>query len=150
MKKNNKEENSDIVKKRNEDEPIKDDDKDSEFIPDDILEAFPVEERGKLVSIIKQSMFSGIIKRSNPITERITEEHITKLISNSDQQDIRDRKERNHERYFTLGIIILSLVFIGFLVVFLKDKENLLITVITAILSFIGGFGIGKSIKNRE
>jgi len=37
-----------------------------EFIPDEILESIPVEDRGKIVSIIKQSMFSGVMRRGNP------------------------------------------------------------------------------------
>lgn len=54
-------------------------DAETSIIPEEILESIPVEERGKVVSIIKQSMFSSITKRSNPIAEKITSEHITQL-----------------------------------------------------------------------
>ncbi|OQX74561.1 MAG: hypothetical protein B6D64_12675 [Bacteroidetes bacterium 4484_276] len=94
-------------------------------------------------------MFSGIVKRSNPISEKITEDHISKLITNSDAQDKRDRKERSGERYFSLILIVIALIFVGFIIVFLQSNEKLLITIITAILSFIGGFGFGKSFKKQ-
>ena len=120
------------------------------IIPDEILEAIPEEERGKVVSIIKQSMFSGISRRSNPIADKITPDHITTLISNSDENDKRDRVERKSERNYNLILIVIGLLFIGFLIVYLQSNLSLLITIITAILSFIGGFGFGKSQKSSE
>ncbi|MGB0949100.1 MAG: hypothetical protein ACPGU0_03210 [Marinirhabdus sp.] len=116
-------------------------------IPEEILDAIPAEDRGKFVSIMQQSMFASISRRKNPLTEKITTEHITTLISNSDKNDKRDRQERKSERNYNLILILIGLVFIGFLVVFLQTNIDLLITVITAILSFIGGFGFGKSAK---
>lgn len=119
------------------------------IIPDDVLEAIPEEERGKVVSIIKQSMFSGISRRSNPIADKITPDHITTLINNSDESDKRDRSERKSERNYNLILVLIGIVFIGFLIVFLHSDMNLLITIITAILSFVGGFGFGKSQKKK-
>lgn len=121
-----------------------------DIIPDEVLEAIPAEDRGKVVSIIKQSMISGVSRRSNPLAEKITSDHITTLITNSDTSDLRDREERKSERNYNLLLIIIGLVFIGFLIVFLQKNLNLLITIITAILSFIGGFGFGKSRKDKE
>ena len=153
MEKGEKKENTKKIVKTQKEE-IKDskDVKDnySDIIPEELLQSIPVEERGKMVSIIKQSMFSGVVKRNNPISEKITEEHITKLIENSDEQDKRDRKERNVDKYFSLILIIIALVFVGFLIVFLQSNEKLLITIITAIFSFIGGFGLGKSLKKQD
>jgi hypothetical protein len=68
------------------------------FIPDEVLEAIPLEERGRVIRIMKQSMFSGVMRSGNPISEKITTEHITKLIDKSDNQDIRDREERKGQR----------------------------------------------------
>ncbi|MEA3496806.1 MAG: hypothetical protein U9R42_12335 [Bacteroidota bacterium] len=120
------------------------------IIPDEILETIPIEERGKVVSIIKKSMISSVSKRTNPIAEKITPEHITTLIENSSVVDKRDRTERKSERNYNLILIIIGLVFVSFLVIFLQKNINLLITIITAILSFIGGFGFGKSQKNKD
>lgn len=120
------------------------------IIPDEILEAIPEEERGKVASIIKQTMISGVMRRSNPIADKITTEHISQLITKSDEHDIRDRAERKSERNYNLLLVLIGLVFIGFLIVFLQNNEDLLIKVVIGIISFIGGFGFGQSRKKKE
>ncbi len=121
-----------------------------ELIPEEFLNAIPVEDRGKVSSIIKQSMFSAVMRRGNPISEKITEEHITKLIEKSDNQDIRDRAERKSQRNHNLTLLIIGLCFLGFLIVFLKEDKELLYKLIIAIISFVGGFGIGRTTYKRE
>lgn len=123
---------------------------DDSLIPEEILEAIPVEERGKVISVIKQSMFSSVTRRSNPIADKITTEHITQLISKSDEQDKRDREERKGQRNYNLLLLIIGLVFIGFLIVFLQRDKELLVKIIIAIISFVGGFGVGKSTSKKE
>lgn len=125
-------------------------DNDDSIIPDEILEAIPVEERGKVISVIKQSMFSSITRRSNPIADKITTEHITQLISKSDEQDKRDREERKGQRNYNLLLVLIGLAFIGFLIVFLQRDKELLVKIIIAIISFVGGFGVGKSTSKKE
>ncbi len=120
------------------------------IIPEEILEAIPEEERGKFASIIKQTMVSGVLRRSNPIADKITPEHITQIISKSDDQDKRDRIERKGERNYNLLLIIISLVFIGFLIVFLQSNEDLLVKIVIGIVSFLGGYGFGQSRKKKE
>lgn len=120
------------------------------IIPKEILESIPVEDRGKFISVFQQSMFSDVMSRSNPISEKITSEHITKLIDNADNQDIRDRAEIRSQRYYNLIIFIIGLIFLGFLIVFLKDDKDLLYKIIIAIISFVGGFGIGRTKHKKE
>lgn len=150
------EESPDIVKQGNpvvSEQPLpgNSQDPDLNMIPDEILESIPVEERGKVVSIFKQSMISGIMRRSNPIADKITPEHISKLIENSDEQDKRDRVERKGQQNYTLFLLITSLIFLGFLIVFLKNEQELLVKILLSIISFLGGFGLGKSrIKKEE
>jgi len=121
-----------------------------EIIPDEILDAIPEEDRGKVASIIKQTMISGVMRRSNPVSDKITSEHITQLITKSDEQDLRDRNERKGERNYNLIIIVIALVFIGFLIIFLQSNEDLLIKIIIGIISFVGGFGFGQSKKTKS
>jgi len=66
-KRDGKDENSELAKKPVE--PTKSNDGD-EIIPEEILEAIPAEDRGRIVSVIKQSMFSGVMRRGNPISEK--------------------------------------------------------------------------------
>jgi len=121
-----------------------------EIIPQEILESIPAENRGKVVSIIKQSIFSGVMRRGNPISEKITEEHISKLIEKSDNQDLRDREERKSQRNYNLILIIIGLFFLGFLIVYLKEDKELLYKIIIAIISFVGGFGVGRTSFKKE
>lgn len=71
-------------------------------------------------------------------------------IDNSDAQDIRDREERKSDKNYQLILLIIGLVFLAFLVVFLKDDKELLYKIIIAIISFVGGFGLGKLAKNKR
>ncbi len=121
-----------------------------ELIPDEILDAIPEEDRGKVISIMKRTMFSGVMEKNNPIADKITEDHITKLIDNSDSHDKRDRHERKGLRTHNIILILIGLIFIVFLLIFLKDNQDLLIKIIIAIISFIGGFGYGKSSIRKE
>lgn len=121
-----------------------------EVIPEEILEAIPEEDRGRVSSIIRQTMISGVMRGNNPIADKITSDHITDLIKKSDDHDVRDRQERQGERNYNLILIIIGLVFIGFLIVFLQSNENLLIKIVIGIISFIGGLGFGKTIKSTK
>ncbi len=121
------------------------------IIPNEVLESIPEEDRGRVSSIIKQTMVSGVMRRGNPIADKITTEHITQLISKSDELDKRDREERKGERKYNLLLILIGLIFVGFLIIFLQSNENLLIKIVIGIISFIGGFGFGQSrIKKDE
>lgn len=132
-------------------ENSKDNRTDSEqIIPDEILDAIPEEDRGKVAGIIRQTMISGVMRKNNPIADKITSDHITQLISKSDEQDIRDRTERKGERNYNLILIIIALLFVGFLIIFLQSNEDLLIKIVIGIISFVGGFGFGQSRKNKS
>ena len=115
------------------------------IIPNDLLEAVPDKDRDKLITIIQETVFSGITKSNNNFTEKLTTDHITSIISNSDTLDKRDRDERKGQRIHHLVIFVLSLAFLGFIIIFLKDDKDLLYKIIIAIISFLGGIGLGKS-----
>ena len=121
-----------------------------DIIPEEILDALPEEERGRVASIIKQTMISGVMRQSNPITEKITSDHITQIIDTSDKRDARDRSDKQKEQIYNLVLLTLGLIFIGFLVVFLKDSPELLNKIIIAIIAFVGGFGAGKLRKPKD
>lgn len=148
MEEENKElENKNVEPNENQSNEI---DNIAEIIPEEILEGVPEEDRSRIKSIISQTMISGVMRRNNPISDKVTSTHITKLIENSDAQDIRDRQERKSDKNYQLILLIIGLAFLGFLIVFLKDDKELLYKVIIAIISFVGGFGIGKTAKNKR
>ena len=121
-----------------------------EIVPEEILEAIPEEDRGKVASIIRQTMISGVMKRSNPLADKMTSDHITQIIAKSDEHDKRDREERKGERNYNLLLIVIALCFVGFLVVFLQTNEDLLLKIVIGIISFVGGFGFGQSLKKKD
>lgn len=120
-----------------------------DIIPEEVLEAFPEEERGRIESVMRQTIISGVMRRGNPIADKITSEHITQLITKSDDQDRREWEERSRDRNYNLILVGIGVVFVSFLVVFLKDNENLLLNLVLTIISFIGGFGFGKLYKRN-
>lgn len=140
---------SEVVPTNTDNEERKDKAEDP-IIPEEILEGLPEEDRGRIQGIIRQTMVSAVMGNKNPIAEKITSEHITKIIENSDNQDKRDRDERRSEKNYEIIFLLIGLVFLGFLIVFLKDDKELLYKIIIAILSFIGGFGIGKTSKRKH
>ena len=115
------------------------------LIPNELLDAVPEKDREKFITIFQEIMFSSITKSGNHLTDKLTPDHITSIISNSDTQDKRDRDERKGQRNHNLIIFAVSLVFLGFIIVFLKDDKELLYKIIIAIVSFFGGVGVGKS-----
>ena len=103
-----------------------------------------IEERSGFKNKYTETIISGIMQKDSSISEKITSEHISKLIENSNAQDERDRNERKSDKNYQIIFLIIILFFIGFLVVFLKDDTELLTKIIITIISFGGGFGIGK------
>ncbi len=140
-KKQNKETKKFPVEKDSEKENHSDE---LDDIPPEFLEAIPEEERHRVVSIIRSKMFASFTRETNPIYEKVSSEHITSIINNSEEQDKRDRKERGNIRWMNFGMFILILVFLVFIIIFLIDNENILNLIITASLAFAGGFGVGK------
>jgi len=124
--------------------------KEESVIPDEILEQMPEEERGRVISIMKQTMFSGIMSRKNPIAEKITEGHIDKMIDESAKDSEREYKDKNNQRLFTLGIVFLGVLLLIFLTVYLaKSHEETLMNIIIPILAFLGGMGAGYGIAKK-
>ncbi len=120
------------------------------IIPEEILKDIPTSERGKIAAIIKHTMVSGILSPQNPLSEKITSEHISEIIRRSDEQDIRDREERERERKYNLLVLIIALLFIAFLVIYLNKNEDLLVKIIIGMVSFIGGYGFGKTKQKAD
>lgn len=145
------EKKDEIVKKKPQEENKEEDKQESsEIIPQEVLDAIPPEDRKHVLSVIKRSMFASITRESNPIFDKISSEHITSIIQNSDNQDQRDRRERWHERLINLLILVIVLAFVGLIVWLLKGDSDLLETILTFILSFAGGFGVGTFYKKKN
>ena len=89
----------------------------------------------------EQQLISGADK----IAEKLTGEHIGKIIENSEKEDERSYKAFIFGKVAGLIIFLISLIFAFVLLLIFKDSEHFQ-TILTAIFSFLGGLGIGKFI----
>lgn len=116
-------------------------------LPEDlkqIISHLPNQDEQELVKrlIINRTSIHGA---ANPIADKLTAQHITAIISNAHEQESNGRKERNTHRLFMLTIVLVALGFILALVMLLRaENKDLLITIIAAMLSFLGGLGLGR------
>jgi len=91
-----------------------------------------------------------IISSSDKVAEKLTEEHIAQIIMNSEKEDSRQFLAFKLNKFISLIIFIVSLVFAMVLLVIFRDSEYF-ITLVAAIFSFLGGLGIGKfALTKRE
>lgn len=109
------------------------------------FEDLPEEERENLVSSFRQTFVSAVMQRSSSIYDKVNPEHITQILTTVDEQDKRDRDERKSERWQNLIVLTIAVVAIIFLLIYFKEDKNLVVNLIIAGFSFMGGFGFGKS-----
>lgn len=83
----------------------------------------------------------------NPIAEKVNPEHITQVLDNADKRDARDRHERSAVRWHGTTILVIAMAFLVFLIVYLKDKPEILVPIISATFAFVAGFAGGYGYK---
>lgn len=115
----------------------------------EVLEGLPREKR----EIIEKTIVSqfAMVSRTSPegeIAKKITEEHIDKLLDNQGKAMDYAHKDEVHKKIFLgfVGLVMLGAVF-G-VILLLKDKpeimERILTVIVTAVVSGLGGYGVGK------
>lgn len=119
---------------------------------DEILDALPQEQR----RIIERTMVSSVamITKSSPeseIANKITSEHITKMLENQEKAMDYSFKDEKYKNIFYGVIIFILLASTLCIILLLKDlpdtMERVLTVLITAVISGLGGYGIGKGNK---
>jgi lipopolysaccharide export LptBFGC system permease protein LptF len=107
------------------------------------------DEQANSPDLVARLMMSSFSQTSNPLAEKLTENHIDKVLDNSEKDSEREfeldkleLKDQQSSKWFFLAIFIISLIFIGFIIVYLSnvDKETMRF-VLGIIVGFIGGFG---------
>lgn len=94
------------------------------------------------------AFFSGQIQ--NPIAKKITEGHIDKALN-----FVADEGKRRHtvsmtDRCVHAGLVLFCLVFLLILIGMLKENADTLRLVMTGLLTFLGGLGLGRVWGNRS
>ncbi len=119
-----------------------------EILESELLNKLPADAR-KIVEVGMMSMhrFSGPM--SNPITQKINEKHIDKILELSEKDDERAFKDASQARRYTLAYVIVFVLLFIFVTVFLvgSDKE-LYKEVIKLLAVYLGGLGSGFGIKS--
>ncbi len=112
---------------------------------EEFFESIPEQDRGKVFNIIEEKFFSGFMQRSNSFADKLTPEHIGKVIDHADERDKRDREDSDKQKSFHMKILVIGLLFLGGIIWFLHADKDLLLTIFTSVASFVGGYGLGKS-----
>ncbi|WP_089729742.1 hypothetical protein [Candidatus Thiosymbion oneisti] len=85
----------------------------------------------------------------NPLTDKITEKHIDKILEIAAKDDERSFKDTAQSRKFTLLYIVIFVALFTFLTVFLVGADkDLYKEAIKLFAVFLGGFGGGFGVKS--
>ncbi|MGN0606968.1 MAG: hypothetical protein ACI4JM_10640 [Oscillospiraceae bacterium] len=117
---------------------------------DELLNHLPEHEK-KMIMKTSMSMLnmSASNHLENPITKKITEEHISSFLDASKQNMELDYKEKKQNKIFVGLIILAVMIFIVVLILLLKNTpelmEKIIYTFVGLITGIIGGYGVGKN-----
>jgi xanthine/uracil permease len=107
-------------------------------------------ELSQLPSEVVRFMMSQSVSSSNPLGEKITSEHIEKIIDSAEKDSEREFErdklqfaDGKNSRLYHLGYFVLSLFFVGFIIVFLKENPEMMKQIISIIIGLIAGFSAG-------
>ena len=110
------------------------------------------EEKQQIIKRVSLSM-QGIMPIPNPVVEKLTPEHITTLLENSNLESERYyENSKLNKILLTVIVAIILAVFTILVIVFrnhIKDIQELLIILLSSGLSGIGGYSLGYK-KGQE
>ncbi|MDY6802795.1 MAG: hypothetical protein SXA11_03180 [Cyanobacteriota bacterium] len=124
---------------------------DLEIVSEDLENLPPEVKRVVEASLSIQRFSSGSF---SPIQQKITEQHISKILENVEKDDERAFADAQSARKYALIYTIILVISFGFLTVFLVNKDVALYQdFFKIIIIFGGGFGSGfgfKSYRDRK
>ncbi len=110
----------------------------------------------KLKEVTEFMMMMGSGPFPNPLHQKMTDVHISKILEITSEHDEREFKllQRDHDRkdtnrWFSLAVLVIILIAVLVVCILFKEKPEVLIPILTGILGFgagaLGGYGYGKS-----
>ncbi len=103
----------------------------------------------KVQSMLRVFMRGASSSVPNPLSSKITEKHIDKVLDLSAKEDERQYADTKSSRIFRLIYILVVFAFFAFLIIFLADKDkDLLKELIKYLGIFLGGLGAGYGVSN--
>ena len=106
--------------------------------------------------VIKQmTAMMGVSSFSNPLHDKMNEQHVSTVLELAVKHDEREfelakgnQSLTASNRWFGLSVFFVMIIFVGFVLLLFKDKPDILIPIITAIITlpagFAGGWGYAK------
>ncbi len=119
----------------------------------EVMDKLPPELRAIITMQMQQSYRFGSLP--NPLTDKISPEHITKVIDNNAQESKQRYNDQNYARIYHIVVVIVFLTFGVFIIQALADKNPQLVQSIFQIAAGlvaggIGGYGFGVKHRNRD
>lgn len=118
-------------------------------IPSDLLESVPPEHRPAVFRAFSSvTQLAGPI--FNPIFQRITSDHISRIIDNRENESVREHEADGSRRKYQFAYAILvSIIIVGLIVFFtLSDNRDLIAPLVAAVAGFLGGFAAGQRFRS--
>jgi hypothetical protein len=120
-----------------------DGDDDASVIEPEVLEKLPPEVRRVLE--FGMGMFSTPV--FHPVTKKINEGHIDKLLDSSEKDSQREYKDRMWGRCFGILYALIGVGLFVFVTMYLSDDKELYRDLLTKVIIFFGGGGLGYGVK---
>ena len=115
----------------------------SQLLPKEVAQMLPP---GTRQSVEMMMQMSGPMP--NPVTKKITSEHISRIIEVTEASEVRQHEDQKDSRRWLFAFCLLGVAAFLFLVVFLADRnKDLLLELLKLFVTFVGGIGAGWGIK---
>ena len=116
----------------------------AEVMGEEAFQQLPPEARGWMARFVSNVTSIGIAP-TNPVHRRLTSEHVSTMLTHLDRDRERGHtSEASARKYQFLYFIIGVAVAIGLIIFFsLRGEREIMFTLIVALFSFAGGFGLG-------
>ncbi len=121
----------------------------------EVLDKLPPDMRNIFLALSRQTTIGF---PTNPLSNKITSEHIGKIIDSTEKDSERDfefnkleLQDQKTSRWFFLTVFVIALIFVSFIIIFLSsvDKETMRF-VLGLIVGLIGGFGIKELLPKSK
>ncbi len=115
-----------------------------------VFEDLPEEAQAVMKMVLSRSISASSSSLSNPLSNKINTEHISKMLDIAEQDNEREFEDTKLSKLYNLITLVIILIFLGFITVFLGNKDlSTYQDIIRILIIFGGGFGAGFGYKSR-
>jgi hypothetical protein len=122
-------------------------------IPTEMLDKLSPDVKQTLIMLSQQRIGFPV----NPINNKITPEHISKIIESSEKDSEREFElgkleiqDQNISRLYFVVTLVVVLLFVGSIIYFLSNDKETMRFVLGLIVGLLGGFGIKEILPTKK